>query len=155
MRHLLLVADTPQLGPLLAHMTEAVAAKIAVTLAIGGSRASTLYPLSTLPPIVEVQAATLDGSLGQRGSITTLLPPLLRWADVVCAVGTPGLYRSLKSLANEVRLPTERNFLYALFSGGAMACGLGACLSCVIETETGFKPACLEGPVFDLATVEV
>ncbi|MCL2339404.1 MAG: dihydroorotate dehydrogenase electron transfer subunit, partial [Actinomycetia bacterium] len=29
-----------------------------------------------------------------------------------------------------------------------MACGLGACLSCVIETAAGRRKVCLDGPVF-------
>ncbi len=31
-----------------------------------------------------------------------------------------------------------------------MACGLGACLGCVIETTEGFKRVCTEGPVFKM-----
>ena len=29
-----------------------------------------------------------------------------------------------------------------------MACGLGACLGCVVKTKTGYKRVCKEGPVF-------
>lgn len=31
-----------------------------------------------------------------------------------------------------------------------MACGVGACLGCVIETQEGLKRVCTEGPVFEL-----
>jgi len=34
-----------------------------------------------------------------------------------------------------------------------MACGVGACLSCVVATSDGVKRACVEGPVFDAATI--
>ena len=30
-----------------------------------------------------------------------------------------------------------------------MACGIGACLGCVVSTKEGHKRACKEGPVFD------
>ncbi len=30
-----------------------------------------------------------------------------------------------------------------------MACGIGACLSCVVETKDGRKRACVDGPIFD------
>jgi NAD(P)H-flavin reductase len=30
-----------------------------------------------------------------------------------------------------------------------MACGLGACLGCVVKTKTGYKRVCKEGPVFN------
>jgi len=27
-----------------------------------------------------------------------------------------------------------------------MACGIGACLGCVVETKSGYKRVCAEGP---------
>jgi dihydroorotate dehydrogenase electron transfer subunit len=32
-----------------------------------------------------------------------------------------------------------------------MACGLGACLGCVVETKRGMVASCVKGPVFDLS----
>jgi len=78
-RNLLLVSDSQAISPLLAQMERAVAAGLAVTLALGSNRAAAIYPTAALPPAVELQAATLDGSLGRRGPVTDLLPPLLRW----------------------------------------------------------------------------
>ncbi len=151
LRHLLLVSDSPAIGPLLGYMTQALAANRSVTLALGGSRAAALYPVSKLPPAVEYQAATLDGSLGHRGPVTNLLPPLLRWADAVCAVGSPALYQSLKQQTETVRLRLEPGFLFGLQSHKPLLCGVGACLACSVDTQTGLKLACLDGPVFDLA----
>ncbi len=34
-----------------------------------------------------------------------------------------------------------------------MACGVGACLTCVVQTTEGLRRACKEGPVFDAAEV--
>mgnify|MGYP001764673775 CR=1 FL=1 len=34
-----------------------------------------------------------------------------------------------------------------------MACGIGACLSCVVSTTSGLKRACVDGPVFDAKEV--
>jgi len=34
-----------------------------------------------------------------------------------------------------------------------MACGIGACLSCVCDTEQGKKRVCVDGPIFDAAEV--
>jgi dihydroorotate dehydrogenase electron transfer subunit len=31
-----------------------------------------------------------------------------------------------------------------------MACGLGACLGCVVETTHGMIASCVKGPVFEL-----
>ena len=34
-----------------------------------------------------------------------------------------------------------------------MACGIGACLSCIVETTNGKKRSCVDGPIFDAAEV--
>ncbi|MBA3414543.1 MAG: dihydroorotate dehydrogenase electron transfer subunit, partial [Chloroflexia bacterium] len=34
-----------------------------------------------------------------------------------------------------------------------MACGLGACLGCVVETKRGMQTSCVQGPVFDMDDV--
>lgn len=151
--NLLLISNTQQLGPLLGLMDQAVEAGLSITLALEGSRAAALYPAAKLPPPVELQTATLDGSIGHRGSITTLLPDLLRWADMVCAVGSPALYRGLKEQTQSVRFGVQPGFLYGLVDTYPMACGTGACFSCTLQTDQGLKLICTDGPVLDLATV--
>lgn len=153
-RNLLLVSDTQMIAPLLGQLERAVDAGIAVTLALGSSRAAALYPVTALPPIVEYHAATLDGSLGHRGPVTDVLPELLRWADLVCAVGSTNLYRTLPRQMAEVRLRAEANFLYGLVSDNLLPCGVGACMGCSVETESGLKLTCLDGPVFDLTSIQ-
>ncbi|MBN1993156.1 MAG: hypothetical protein JW953_10665 [Anaerolineae bacterium] len=154
MRNLLLVSDGQAIAPLLGQMRRAIEAGIAVTLALGASRASTLYPVSALPPVVEFQAATLDGSLGHRGSVADLLPNLLVWADLVCAVGSPHLYRSLQRKAKQTRLGAAANYLFGLIKPYSLLCGAGVCLSCTLQTNTGPQLSCVDGPVFDLTMVE-
>jgi dihydroorotate dehydrogenase electron transfer subunit len=153
--NLLLVADQPLIAPLLGLMAQALAGRALVTLALGGNRAANLYPPTALPPAVELQAATLDGSAGHRGAITDLLPELLRWADQVCVVGTRSLYRSLKAQTAEARLALKPGFLYGLITDPLLPCGLGACFGCTLETEAGLRLACLDGPVFDLAQLHL
>jgi NAD(P)H-flavin reductase len=104
--------------------------------------------------MIEFQAATLDGSLGHRGPVTDLLPNLLTWADAVCAVGSTTLYRTLQTQAETVRLRAESNYLFGLVTPYQMACGVGACMSCTLETKNGLKQVCVDGPVFDLTKLE-
>lgn len=155
LRSLLLVADGQAISPLLGQMSLAVQAGVAVTLALGGSRGGTLFPLERLPAAVEVQYATLDGSLGRRGLVTDLLPDLLPWADCVGAVGSTALYRTLKSQVDRFRLPGEPDFLYGLVTAGLLPCGVGACMACTMETPAGLKLSCVDGPVFDLMSVDL
>jgi dihydroorotate dehydrogenase electron transfer subunit len=34
-----------------------------------------------------------------------------------------------------------------------MACGVGACLGCVVKTTSGYKRVCKEGPVFNIKDI--
>jgi len=153
-RNLLLVSDTQAIDPLLGQMDRAIDEGISVTLALGGSRTAMLYPVSEVPPVVEFQAATLDGSLGHRGPVADLLPELLGWADAVCAVGSTTLYRALQTQTEKVRLRAEADYVYGLVNPHRFACGVGACHSCMLETKVGLKLSCVDGPVFDLTQLD-
>jgi dihydroorotate dehydrogenase electron transfer subunit len=148
--NLLLISDSQLITPLLGQMERALAAGRSVTLVLGGSRAANLYPIAGLPPAVEFQAATLDGSRGHHGPISDLLPELLRWADLVCALGSPSLYQALKVQTANVRFTAQTGFLYGLLLESLPACGVGACFGCAVETKAGLKLSCIDGPVFDL-----
>ena len=142
------------IAPLLDQMERAIAAGFSVTLALESHRMANLYPVNALPPAVEFQAATLDGSWGHHGSIIDLLPALLRWADLVCAVGSSKLYQALKEQVEQVRFSIQADFLYGLITDNLLACGVGACFGCTIKSKTGFKLTCTDGPVFDLAEID-
>ena len=151
--NLLLVSDSQWLAPLLGQMERATEKQISVTLALESTRVETIYPAKLLPPAVELQVATLDGSLGHHGFIADLLPNLFQWADMVCAVGSPGLYSLLRKLANEVRFGNQSDFLYGLIADLPLPCGVGACFGCTLETNSGLQLACCDGPVFDLTVL--
>ena len=153
-QRLLLVAETAlDVGPLLPLVDSAAAdGAPAITLLTAATRAAGVFPLRELPPAVELRVATADGSLGQRGDVTTLLSDALPWADRVCAAGSRGLYRSLQAASAGLRhgLPT-RGFAQVLLMDVPLVCGVGACLACAVHNEQGHWLACVEGPVFDLS----
>jgi len=35
----------------------------------------------------------------------------------------------------------------------SMACGMGVCLGCMVETSSGLKTVCRDGPVFPLGNL--
>lgn len=98
--------------------------------------------------------ATEDGSLGNRGMITDILPDLLERAnpDRVYACGPEPMLKKVAEL-------TERNGLPCQISlERRMACGLGVCLSCAVPIRTNaseweYERVCKEGPVFDAGEV--
>ncbi|MBU2648124.1 dihydroorotate dehydrogenase electron transfer subunit [bacterium] len=105
----------------------------------------------------EVRVSTEDGSLGTRGLVTDSFD---RWLTerAVSAEGDPGIELFACGPEGMLRAIGDRavrgNFTAWLSMDRHMACGVGACLTCVIkrkEPENGWQWArcCKEGPVFN------
>ncbi len=99
----------------------------------------------------DVRPATNDGSLGTEGLVTAAFDPWMAEQDVqnlelfVC-----GPNPMLKAMGDRAM---EHNFTAWLSMDKNMACGVGACLTCVIKrkTEEGWEWArcCKDGPIFE------
>jgi dihydroorotate dehydrogenase electron transfer subunit len=96
-----------------------------------------------------VEVATDDGSEGHAGLVTEIAGKLLEddSPDVIYACGPEVMQRAVASLAAEAQVACQVSL------ERLMACGVGACLSCVVSTTGGRKRACVDGPVFDAAQV--
>lgn len=147
-RNLLLVAGGVGAAPLVLLADEAVARGLNVTFLMGAADAARLLPASYLPSAVEYQVATDDGSQGHFGFVTDLVPEYVRWADQVFACGPEPMFRSLRRVLLEHRLGGKPPAQLSVER--TMACGLGACLGCVVETRHGMQTSCVQGPVFDM-----
>jgi dihydroorotate dehydrogenase electron transfer subunit len=94
----------------------------------------------------DVKIATDDGSAGFKGHITDLLKNKLLAADhrlsTIYACGPKPMLKELARIAKVNNLPAQVSL------EAHMACGIGACLGCVVNTEDGFKRVCKDGPVF-------
>lgn len=147
-KNLLMVAGGVGAAPLLMLSREAIAKGLNVTYLFGAMDAEVLLAPQHLPGEVEYVVATNDGSAGHQGFVTDLIPQFLQWADQVFSCGPEPMFQSLRRqvLANRfaskpsVHLSVERT----------MACGVGACLGCVVETKRGMKTSCVDGPVFEM-----
>lgn len=84
---------------------------------------------------------TEDGSFGEKGFVTDYIP-----YDEYDVVVTCGPEIMMNKIANTCR---DKNIKCYVSLERRMACGMGACLGCTVETKTGNKRACKEGPVFD------
>jgi dihydroorotate dehydrogenase electron transfer subunit len=91
-----------------------------------------------------VKLATDDGSLGLKGRVTDLLSIVLGQAEPanLFACGPHSMLKTVAQIAHEHKVPAQ------LSLEEHMACGIGACLGCVVATKTGYKSACKDGPVF-------
>jgi len=94
-----------------------------------------------------VLVATDDGSKGFKGFVTDLLANVLLTAGKAQAVTVYAC--GPKPMLKATGLVAADCGVFAEFSLEAhMACGIGACLGCVVETKSGYKRVCAEGPVF-------
>lgn len=148
-RRALLLASGHGIAPLVALARLALARGIAVTLVIGARTAAQLLPLSLLPDEAEIAIATTDGSRGHHGPVTDLVPEYLPWADQVFAYLPENQYQDLRALAR-LHAAGGKAAMVQVALERTMACGVGVCLGCVVETTGGLRTVCHDGPVFDL-----
>lgn len=148
-RRLVLVAEGQTVIPLLALIEPQLARQGSVGLFLQASTASELLPSAMLPPDVEYYTATGDGSAGQQRNLDEMLAKALAWADLVCAAGSTGFLRRLRSQIERTRFALGRGFAQVL-APVSLPCGVGACLGCLVAAGRGWHRACVRGPVFDL-----
>jgi len=148
-RNLLLVAGGIGIAPLVALAEQAAASGRSATLIIGDRTSSRIYPDHLLPPGIKPVIATEDGSLGAKGVATDLLPQSIPGADQVFACGPLAMYCRMAEMSSQLGGKPVQVLLEAV-----LGCGVGACLSCTIETKHGQKLVCKDGPVFELSEVD-
>lgn len=84
--------------------------------------------------------ATVDGSYGTKGFVTDVIREEALDPDYFYACGPLPM---LKALCGALEIPGQ------LSLEARMGCGFGACMCCSLETKSGSKRICKEGPVFD------
>jgi len=82
-----------------------------------------------------VKVATVDGSMGEKGFVTNILPE--SYSYFYACGPEPMLKAVYKATATEGELSFEER----------MGCGFGACMGCSCKTLTGNKRICKDGPV--------
>lgn len=87
----------------------------------------------------DIFISTEDGSQGYKGYIVDIIDP--EKYDLIYSCGPLPM---MKALIDKCRGKAP---LYISMES-RMACGVGACLGCVVETIDGIERVCKEGPVF-------
>ncbi|HEY5032614.1 MAG TPA: dihydroorotate dehydrogenase electron transfer subunit [Actinomycetes bacterium] len=97
----------------------------------------------------QVSITTEDGSLGERGRVTDVLPSMIErsGAEVVYACGPMGMLRAVHTIAAAYGAHSQ------CAVEESMACGIGVCMTCVLPVVgddglTRMLRSCVEGPVF-------
>jgi dihydroorotate dehydrogenase electron transfer subunit len=98
---------------------------------------------------VETYVATDDGTLGEQGFVTNVLSRALDAGASLYACGPMPMLGAVAALAEKADIPCQVSL------EAYMACGVGACLGCVIPGKDhssltpDYRCVCKEGPVFD------
>ncbi len=96
-----------------------------------------------------VLVSTEDGSAGKKGTIADSLSAFLANPQSptpnyrIYACGPHLLLKAVSEIAREYKIPAY------ISMEEHMACGIGACLGCVVKTRDGYTRVCKEGPVFE------
>lgn len=90
----------------------------------------------------EVEVFSDDGSLGEKGNALKGLTPGDDVSVMACGPG-PMMAAMVPLNLKDCQISMESR----------MACGMGACSGCVIDTKSGKKRVCADGPVFQVQEV--
>ena len=97
-----------------------------------------------------VTITTEDGSLGETGRVSDVLPGLLdkSESEVVYACGPMPMLQAVAQIADHYGAHSQ------CAVEESMACGVGVCMTCVLpvvgnDGQTRMVRSCVEGPVFD------
>jgi dihydroorotate dehydrogenase electron transfer subunit len=122
-----------------------------VEFVLGAASANRLYgELAAKRLVGRVAVSTDDGSAGEKGLVTDLLPEAVERvnAEIVYACGPMGMLQAVSEIAG------KRAIRVQVAVEEAMACGIGVCMTCVLPVRgpdgtSRFVRSCVEGPVFD------
>jgi len=148
-RNLLLVSEETYITSLILLAQMAIEQELAVTLVAQSSSAAAVYPPALLPNEVEYHIITQDGSMGQRGEVLDIPASYLSWADAACCGVSQETSVALYAHFERMR---SKHFAQGIILQ-PLVCASGACLSCSIETYSGPKLVCKDGPVFLLGEI--
>ena len=148
-RNLLLISEDAHIPALTLLAQYAIEQELAVTVIQYCENAESVYPPTLLPAEVEFQIVTRDGSVGLQGALIDIVGNYLGWADATCCGVSHATSLALYHAYERMRV---KHFAQATILQ-SLVCGSGACLSCDLETHSGPKLICRDGPVFQMRDI--
>jgi dihydroorotate dehydrogenase electron transfer subunit len=147
----ILVAGGMGVAPLvfLAQKLSTISSKLETLALVGGRTREQVLCINEFRKTgCVVKVSTDDGSSGTKGRVTSLLENALRKINdpecvMVYACGPKPMLKGVDTVVKKFGIPAQ------LSLESHMACGIGACLGCVVDTTEGYKRVCKDGPVFD------
>ena len=139
--------------PMLELAKELSAAGVKV-ISVMGYRDAKTFLLDEFREYSDTYVATEDGSVGTKGNVLDAVKAEGIEFDCICACGPLPMLRAIKEFAGDkpAFISLEER----------MACGVGACLGCVVKTakvdahsHVNNARICTNGPVFEASEVEI
>ncbi|GFI22618.1 dihydroorotate dehydrogenase B (NAD(+)), electron transfer subunit [Lachnospiraceae bacterium] len=123
---------------------------------IVGYRDKELFLAEDLQKYAAVHVATEDGSVGTKGNVMNVIEDEKLEADIIFACGPMPMLRAIKQYA------AKKGIEAYLSLEERMACGVGACLGCVVKTKevdhhshVNNARICTDGPVYAAEDIEI
>ncbi|RDI47521.1 dihydroorotate dehydrogenase electron transfer subunit [Falsibacillus pallidus] len=146
----LLVGGGIGVPPLYELSKRLVENKMEVVHVLGFQTESSSFYMEEFASLGHAYAATVDGSLGTKGFVTSIIDDMDGEFDVLYACGPIPMLRALEQRFSDIEayLSLEQR----------MGCGIGACFACVCpvqgdESGTEYRKVCSDGPVFPVGEV--
>ncbi|HUX59066.1 MAG TPA: dihydroorotate dehydrogenase electron transfer subunit [Bacteroidales bacterium] len=94
--------------------------------------------------IGNVFLTTEDGSRGEKGYVTNHSLLVTGSYDRIYCCGPDSMMRAVAGYCE------KNNIVCEVSLENLMACGIGACLCCIVDTTRGNLCTCIDGPVFNI-----
>ena len=138
--HALLVGGGVGVPPLYRLARNLIAEGKKVSVVLGFNTAAEIFYREQFEALgADVVVATADGSVGVKGFVTDAIAQSGIDADYFFSCGPLPM---LRALTNALAIPGQISL------EERMGCGFGICMGCSIQTVSGAKRVCKEGPVF-------
>ena len=114
------------------------------TFLLGARSKNDLLQLEQFEQFGDVYTTTEDGSMGEKGYVTMHSVLKDNKFDMIYTCGPKPMMVAVAKYAKANNIECEVSL------ENTMACGVGACLCCVENTDEGHLCVCKEGPVFNI-----
>ena len=152
----ILIAGGHGIAPLFALAEELITKTRKVEFFIGACTKEEITCVRALKKIgARVHISTDDGFCGKAGRVTEILRKYLSRAGkgaehgAIYACGPMPMIRAVAAVSETAGIPAQ------VTRDEYIACGIGACRGCAVETTEGVKLACKDGPMFNVAILKL
>lgn len=126
-----------------------------VDMILGASSAAKIYaPLEGKRSVSSMTLTTDDGSAGERGRVSDVLPSIIEEnnSEVLYSCGPMAMLEAIQKIADRYKIQHQASV------EESMACGIGVCMTCVVPLRgrdgiVRMSRTCIDGPVMDAEAV--